>query len=401
MSALSAIAKLGVPATGALYGMTHSPEAEAIFAGKLAKNFQPMVADKMQKLIKEGKTPEEAWNETKYFLGQDNQPRFEMDDQFATINNKRFEEFRSEFQPDDVYLEDIFDHPELYENYPNARYIKTGGLSPSQVMDGFQAYYSEEGNKIGLHLGKSTDEIRKTLMHELQHYVQGVEDFSRGGSPEAFSDAPFKKGIKKLKRYGKMQDQYKKIADDAFEKFRKAAATQDPNIIAAAKKHMDEADALVKSQQEKMDLLAAALPASTPHQQYLRLKGEHEARLVEARLADDAYGEYPFKTKPKDDVPVSQLLDKPEDSIAHISKHQNQTMADIARKAGNPFRNNASQYTSPTVGKLVDWAKGNKKLIGGPMELFYPEGAVNWLDTLARGQKPDWKQRVDVFMDLI
>lgn len=88
-----------------------------------------------------------------------------------------------------VKVSDILKHPELFEQYPSLREA-TVEMGSDRKEGG--ASYSEDSNKVML--GKSVvDGLRAgsmaskgVLLHELQHGVQAVEDFARGGNPDQF-----------------------------------------------------------------------------------------------------------------------------------------------------------------------------------------------------------------------
>jgi len=74
-------------------------------------------------------------------------------------------------------LEQVLDYPALFEAYPGMANIP---IVPSDKTLG--AYVPPTGdNAPQIHLGKDAD--KSTLTHELQHGIQGIEDFARGGSP--------------------------------------------------------------------------------------------------------------------------------------------------------------------------------------------------------------------------
>jgi len=75
-----------------------------------------------------------------------------------------------------VTVGDLLDHPDLYSLYPELASVIVRLNPPS----GFRGYYAEKTNEIGLK--SDTDNPLKTLLHEVQHYVQAREGFARGTS---------------------------------------------------------------------------------------------------------------------------------------------------------------------------------------------------------------------------
>jgi len=393
---LGGISKAGAPAAAALYGMTHSPESEAIFAGKLAKKFNKELAEKYLKPSEFQK----RWDETGYFQGMDAQTRFEISDKYAEFNPEELAALR---EPEGYsFLGRLIDHPELFENYPQLRNMPISPLSPDDISRGVKGAYSPDSKSIEINPGMLDEDLFSTIMHEGQHGVQDIEDFAFGGSPELFTNAAWNYKLEQLKSFVERYDKVEELIDQA---------KKEGNV----KRH----DQLVKRLgylNDQTHKVSNEMKTLSPHSQYERLKGEHEARLVQARL-DAPIDEYPFYTKTKDSglkpIELSELIDKPQDSIAYRYKWDAEgnpksgsgitSMSDIAQKAGSPFKNDASPYTNPKTGALASLLNNGKELPGylGALSMLRPEGLINWIDTLARGQKPTWQDRVDVGMDLL
>lgn len=98
-------------------------------------------------------------------------------------------------------LGDVFDHPELYRHYPEAQALPLsyrdlgddsllGSYLPAAA---FASNFKEgdpslEVNQGVISLNSSINDPakqRETLLHELQHYIQGIEGWQNGGSPSA------------------------------------------------------------------------------------------------------------------------------------------------------------------------------------------------------------------------
>ncbi len=80
-------------------------------------------------------------------------------------------------------LDEVLDHPALFAAYPEARTIT---LTKKKVFFDFlqsmQGWYNEDTNTIGV-TPYAKDPL-STILHEVQHYIQGKEGFARGGNPE-------------------------------------------------------------------------------------------------------------------------------------------------------------------------------------------------------------------------
>lgn len=78
-------------------------------------------------------------------------------------------------------LGDIFNAPELFAAYPQLKNIRVERHKAWQ----YSGFYSEAENLIALHANLDEAEVLEVLLHEIQHAVQGIEGFARGGNPES------------------------------------------------------------------------------------------------------------------------------------------------------------------------------------------------------------------------
>jgi len=82
-------------------------------------------------------------------------------------------------------LEDVFDHPMLYKAYPEARKIKLGympGIAGDKMARGGKVKGADE---IWLTDAGLDEDPRRTLLHEIQHWMQEKEGLQSGGNPRA------------------------------------------------------------------------------------------------------------------------------------------------------------------------------------------------------------------------
>lgn len=102
----------------------------------------------------------------------DRMPRFEISDLSFKWKGP------NKLIPDAPYkLTDLIDHPELFKNYPELKNVEV------YPMIGDKS--SQQGNIINLAItSRGTPVNKKTLLHEIQHWVQDKEGFAKGGSPD-------------------------------------------------------------------------------------------------------------------------------------------------------------------------------------------------------------------------
>ena len=242
--------KVDPGALAAMFGLSMmaiaaSPEAEAMpFIGKYAKNFKKDILDKALEMEKAGATREEIWKTT----GEQGQPMFrnikdkmwraeipsdkatanlskipmsaltpEHDvaasyarkkgwvknnlpgisaiNQLATLTDDQAEEAikfaKKQLQtlkknPDlqSARLDEVLDYPELFDNYPELGSVKVQEFLDRQA----QGQWNERINTISLKTkSDSKNNITDTLFHEVNHAIESMEGFARGGQPESFS----------------------------------------------------------------------------------------------------------------------------------------------------------------------------------------------------------------------
>jgi hypothetical protein len=163
-----------------------------IFIGPRARTFS---AQRAADLRHGGYSPEEVFAETRVFRGVDGRYRQEVPDHTSTI---RPEAWNVASRPGGarMTLEELYDHPDLYRAYPQARgmetYVHPGGDTVPQMPAAGGVYYppgtlyGSSGTQGVISVaGRTPAEMRSILGHEVQHYVQGVEGFVPGANMAA------------------------------------------------------------------------------------------------------------------------------------------------------------------------------------------------------------------------
>uniref|UniRef100_A0A6M3K225 Large polyvalent protein associated domain-containing protein n=1 Tax=viral metagenome TaxID=1070528 RepID=A0A6M3K225_9ZZZZ len=184
-------------AANAVAGSAMVPTTAPIFAGRKAKTADVKALARTDVGIKAGgMTPVAARQGFGWFKGSEGKWRFEIDDSGIKWANgqplrnqsdwmgRKYNEI-SESKKTPV-LEDLIQHDELFNAYPELKNIKlihkTGKVGGS---------YHSEDKAIVMDFSSSTsgrmDKAQiDLLVHEIQHAVQEIEGFERGGSPEQF-----------------------------------------------------------------------------------------------------------------------------------------------------------------------------------------------------------------------
>ena len=155
----------------------------AIMAGLKAKTANMSDYSLATAMGSKGFPKEQIHDATKWFLGADEQPRFEISDREARGRPLPAGIGDSGIQGS---VAGFLHHPELFKAYPDIKNV-TVHISPNYGNEKV-GEYQPWANKIivggparatGL-----TDDQMSTLLHELQHSVQAKENFSPGTNPE-------------------------------------------------------------------------------------------------------------------------------------------------------------------------------------------------------------------------
>lgn len=89
--------------------------------------------------------------------------------------------------PRNMPLHRVIDHPTLFKAYPELRDVPVNlELNKNAPGYGYTNPHPREGATEIFCSGQSIDELLDILVHEIQHAVQSLEDFARGGSSEEF-----------------------------------------------------------------------------------------------------------------------------------------------------------------------------------------------------------------------
>lgn len=299
-------------------GVTSEKATYYEFGGKSALTADESLLRQAQNMELNDATPEEIWQETGWKRGKDGEWRFEISDDEAFVN------FGNAPTDTEVTLADVLEHEKLYNAYPQLKDIPVI-VDTTLIGSGHGAEYENGRIRINPESYFRKDKsLKQTLLHEIQHAIQRIEGFARGGSPQYFADKETREVFRKFlqeedtKKYNQAVldliyeevavDQANKISD-ADEKLEKASKDlidsietdneqKAEELYDDAKQELDEAleeagktaewlfDIKTKARKKAgLDVMLRSVRANlySPTDIYMNLYGEREARMTEER----------------------------------------------------------------------------------------------------------------------
>ena len=207
----------GVPA-GLLQDLAQGTQSQ-IITGRKAGNFDYIKELEALSLKEQGVPQKEILQKTGIYFGPEGKSRAEISDLEALVNLEKLPKITSPKQTYDEYiktkmyeqgdtlpegnledearkyaqqvysqqvnnvtqLQDVLNHPELYEAYPQLKRYGVSGLLGEGSLKGS---FNPAEQRIRVLGDRTPDEIKSTLLHEVQHAVQEIEGFSKGGNPD-------------------------------------------------------------------------------------------------------------------------------------------------------------------------------------------------------------------------
>ena len=196
-----------------------------------------------------------------------------------------------------IYLDDYVEDNELFKAYPELKQTKIDFVDLPN--EGYSAKYNEKENRITVNQAKSIDD-KSAIAHEVQHAIQYIEGFAKGGNGTEIQQAidQIESKISDILK----SDEYKKAINDFGKEYNqkidKEVENTYPNLDPERKQAIRMAmrdDALIEYKKkspilQRLSNLESELNVlrydSSYKSSYVynNLSGEVEARNVEARI---------------------------------------------------------------------------------------------------------------------
>ena len=180
-----------------IYGSAKSNSINS-FAGEKALNASANKLSKAKSMLEKGEDEVKIWQSTGWYKDKDGAWKFEIADSPAKIKNQNADK-----------LGDLLEHKELFKAYPELKDIKIKKIGD----EGGEKLGYYDPNKKEIAINNIGD--KSTLMHEVQHAIQDIEGFAKGGEYDIVWNAAVRKIEKK---YESELAKLEKIANEAWEK---------------------------------------------------------------------------------------------------------------------------------------------------------------------------------------
>lgn len=267
------------------------PDTLAQLAGERAKTADVATFSEARQMEAEGASSSDIWLATGWARGFDKKWRFEISDTEAQVRSDGLRRLK---KGDPVLLRDLYDHPKLEAAYPQIFDYRVFPAGEASDFGGAVGTDSATGAPIMMVSRDQFDSqfaLRKILVHEIQHWIQDIEEFHGGSNPAANQAA----AVRPLRV--QMADLVKEFEGGALDTPAKLAAYREYERLAG------EIQAI------------KARPASEWHDSYMRGSGEVEARNAARRegLSDESLAVIP--PRETEDLPRSEQIVPPPASM--------------------------------------------------------------------------------------
>lgn len=309
------------------------PGTVGIFAGAGAKTADLAKLKRAQEMSSSGATEDAIWQATGWFKGPEGKWKFEIPDDALQVRNMEMPFFSNElakkatgksitelpmdarspfvkegnrlmeeyWKNPDAFLSPLGDyvqHPALLAAYP-----ELGKLRVGQMSGAYLGGYSPSDKTLrygGGILGMKNVPQRSVVAHELNHAVEDIEGFAKGGNTlMAFQNKEAWDILKRIRKELRTPSTVEQYAKSAWQ-----SDVVTPEILADYKKNY-----LPSIRKAAKDYDAAA-QSTAAEEYYKRLAGEAAARATQKRL--DMTPEELATTHPRKsyDVPWDRLIIK-------------------------------------------------------------------------------------------
>lgn len=277
---------LDVPVAGGVSArlMSRTPKnGLGLFGGKLAAAAPLKRLSEAEGFERLGFSADDIWKRTGWERGVDGKWRFEVPDTTMKVGAL------GEMRPNNrMVLGDVIEHSELFKQYPLLRNLQIVHDPEKWFYGAF--YPGSAGRPPQIVLGRE-GRTPQVLLHEIQHAIQRMEGFAKGGSPELFERREARIRRNAARNIRKLERALEQGVDNLEFRDPETWGIYNP---ATGKRLVAHGTANIRRLLELHRQLKDA-PAEDSFLAYRRLAGEVESRTVEERynkaLAAEAAGD--------------------------------------------------------------------------------------------------------------
>jgi hypothetical protein len=269
--------------------LTKNKPLGLMMVGPESKLWNKEMAFNAGKLEAKGETAEQIFEKTGMVRGLDQQWRSEISDKFATMKGSgtfgetvmdRMVLLGKDKTAEPVTLNDVFYHSKLAESYPElmnteVQFTKKGSKNKGELV------HTEDGYVIRVNPDMPAEKAVSTILHEVQHAIQGEEGWNRGANYG-----------QQVKYYVDLQ---KKLMSEIEDLNRQGS-------VAYKADDMDKYRQLMQSRDVLSKRYGQIDPEKMGYEDYMLHGGEAESRLTQNRIKlsdEERRQQFPYQYAPK------------------------------------------------------------------------------------------------------
>ena len=319
----------------------------------------------------------------------DNFQRQELSDVGALVNPGFFEVYK--VHPQAIgklthQLPDVYEHTSIYDAYPSLRKVNVQVANLGKAS----AQYDDVNKILTIDSGilHNPRLVKEAIEHEIQHEIQDIEGWEKGGNSEMF---PSKKVVETAQFLEKIMQQYNVSAEEAAKMYKKQFLLPhkvDPQAIRYAN-----------------ELQGGLLPNTDPIERYQHIHGEIEAETPLGRSdleQNQLHRFYPWEKHPKDvegTLPqfTPDAFGRPRGRGAPIGVEPSYALYRSTRNPkGELVFSDTPKYYRPPIANATPVAQMGAELAAKPeIQQSVKEKGGNWLDRTLNNHLRTLKQGIN------
>lgn len=287
----------GVSTTGLKLNTESIPGRKQIIGEKAVKDkLVQNNLDTAKEMEAANKSAEDIFIATGWEKGADNKWKYDLQEGVVEFKNKK-----------NGKASEVVNYPELFNAYPKAKNIDIVFMN----SDKFDGMYLPSKNRIMLSNSLSDSELKSTLLHEVQHFIQHQEGFAVGGTAQTIKDL-YNARIKYEKNFS-----VKKVLNN----IKNSLFKPNPESV---KEDLNKLSKLVSKSDEEL---------------YKSIAGEVEAFNVEKRAK--------MTPEERKASPISKTAEKPKEEQVVIS--ESDTMLKDRKQVNRPSVNKIYEQSEKAI----------------------------------------------------